>query len=128
MKIVALTGGSGSGKSTVLNGLIEHFQKRACILSLDDYYRPREELPVDSNGETNYDVPEAINHSDLFRDLQTLSSGKSVELETYTYNRDAMKSEVIQIHPTDWLIVEGLFVLHNSSVREMFTCEKDTRF
>ena len=53
MKIVALTGGSGSGKSTVLNGLLDHFSGRASILSLDDYYRPREELPTDENGETN---------------------------------------------------------------------------
>ena len=49
MKIVALTGGSGSGKSTVLNGLVEHFGQRASILSLDDYYRPKEELPIDEN-------------------------------------------------------------------------------
>ena len=120
MRIVALTGGSGSGKSTVLNGLMEYFQGRVSILSLDDYYRPKEELPKDSKGETNYDVPEAINHKDLYKDLQDLSSGKSIELETYTYNRDAMKSERIKIDPSEWLIVEGLFVLHSAEVREMF--------
>jgi uridine kinase len=119
MRIVALTGGSGSGKSTVLNGLMEYFQNRVSILSLDDYYRPREELPKDSKGETNYDVPEAINHKDLYKDLQDLSSGKSIALETYTYNRDAMKSERIKIDPSEWLIVEGLFVLHSAEVREM---------
>ena len=119
MKIVALTGGSGSGKSTVLNGLMDYFQGRVSILSLDDYYRPREELPKDSKGETNYDVPEAINHKGLHKDLQDLSYGKNIELETYTYNRDAMKSDRITIVPSDWLIVEGLFVLHNSEIREM---------
>ena len=72
MKIVALTGGSGSGKSTVLKGLLDHFSDKASILSLDDYYRPREELPVDYNGETNYDVPQAINHLDLHRDILKL--------------------------------------------------------
>ena len=120
MRIVALTGGSGSGKSTVLNGLLEHFSDRASILSLDDYYRPREELPVDENGETNYDVPQAINHQALLRDLKKLKSGESISLETYTYNRNLMKSELITIDPSDWLIVEGLFVMHDEGVRDLF--------
>ena len=120
MRIVALTGGSGSGKSTLLNGLLKHFLERASILSLDNYYRPREELPVDENGETNYDVPQAINHQDLLRDLKKLKSGESISLETYTYNRNVMKSELITIYPSDWLIVEGLFVMHDEGVRDLF--------
>ena len=120
MKIIALTGGSGSGKSTVLKGLSEHFKGHSSILSLDDYYRPREELPIDSNGETNYDVPQAINHDKLLGDLNKLMNGESVSIETYTYNRDAMKSEVITITPSDWLIVEGLFVMHDPGVRNLF--------
>ena len=48
---------SGSGKSTVLNGLKDHFEDRLSMLSLDDYYRPKEVLPVDANGGTNFDVP-----------------------------------------------------------------------
>ncbi|MDA0303578.1 MAG: uridine kinase, partial [Bacteroidetes bacterium] len=61
MKILALIGGSGSGKSTVLSALRNHFGARAAVLSLDDYYRPKTELPMDENGETNFDLPEVIN-------------------------------------------------------------------
>ena len=87
MKILAITGGSGSGKSTVLNGLKDHFGDRLSMLSLDDYYRPKEVLPIDDNGETNFDVPEAIDHPKLHADILKLAGGEKVSFETYTYNR-----------------------------------------
>ena len=119
MKIVALTGGSGSGKSTVLNGLREHFGDEVTILSLDDYYRPKSELPTDDKGETNFDVPEVINYDDLTRDIRLLLEGNVVELDTYTFNRSAMTSARIKILPAPWLIVEGLFALYSADVRNL---------
>ena len=119
MNIVAITGGSGSGKSTVLNGLKEHFGDRLSMLSLDDYYRPKEVLPVDDNGETNFDVPEAIDHPKLHADIQRLSKGEQVSFETYTYNKSLMQSEVAVIEPREWLVVEGLFVLCYPAVAEL---------
>ena len=111
MKILALIGGSGSGKSTVLHALRNHFESRISVLSLDDYYRPKTELPVDENGETNFDLPEVINHVHLIRDIDTLKRGESISLNTYTYNREVMESKLITIGPSDWLVVEGLFVM-----------------
>ncbi|MGB1384236.1 MAG: uridine kinase family protein [Flavobacteriales bacterium] len=119
MNIVAITGGSGSGKSTVLNGLKEHFGDRMSMLSLDDYYRPKEVLPVDENGETNFDVPEAIDHPKLQADILRLGKGEQVSFETYTYNKSLMQSEVAVIEPREWLVVEGLFVLCYPAVVEL---------
>ena len=111
MKILAITGGSGAGKSTVLNGLKAHFGDRLSMLSLDDYYRPKEVLPIDENGETNFDVPEAIDHVSLHADILKLTQGERVSFETYTYNKSLMQSELAVIEPREWLVVEGLFVL-----------------
>lgn len=111
MKIAALIGGSGSGKSTVLRGLRNHFDDRVSVLSLDDYYRPKSELPLDENGATNFDLPEVIDEVALVRDIQRLQRGEPISLETYTYNRDVMTSEQITIAPAEWLVVEGLFVM-----------------
>ena len=111
MRILALIGGSGSGKSTVLAALRNHFSSRISVLSLDDYYRPKAELPVDENGETNFDLPEVINDGALVRDIDTLKRGESISLSTYTYNKDVMDSEFITIEPSEWLVVEGLFVM-----------------
>ncbi len=119
MKIVALTGGSGSGKSTILNGIGDHFGDDITILSLDDYYHPVTEIPVDDKGETNFDLPEAIIYDNLIRDIYALQKGETVEIDTYTFNRDMMKSECVIKTPSLWLIVEGLFALHDMRVREM---------
>lgn len=118
MKILALIGGSGSGKSTILNGLLAHFQNRAAVLSLDDYYRPKSELPIDENGETNFDLPSVIDDAALVRDIDRLKRGESISLETYTYNRDVMQSEKIVIEQTEWLVVEGLFVMAYPAMKE----------
>ena len=119
MKIVALTGGSGSGKSTILNGITDHFGDDITILSLDDYYHPITEIPVDNKGETNFDLPEAIIYDDLVRDIYALQRGETLEIDTYTFNRDMMKSECVIKTPSPWLIVEGLFALQDERIRQM---------
>ena len=118
MKILALIGGSGSGKSTVLDGLRNHFGERAAVLSLDNYYRPKPELPVDENGETNFDMPVVIDDETMVSDIDVLRAGKSIHLSTYTYNRDVMKSETVTIDPAEWLIVEGLFAMAYPAMEE----------
>lgn len=118
MKILALIGGSGSGKSTVLDGLRNHFGERAAVLSLDNYYRPKSELPVDENGETNFDMPVVIDDETMVSDIDVLRAGKSIHLSSYTYNRDVMKSETVTIDPAEWLIVEGLFAMAFPAMEE----------
>ena len=118
MKILALIGGSGSGKSTVLDGLRNHFGERAAVLSLDNYYRPKSELPVDENGETNFDMPVVIDDETMVSDIDVLRAGKSIHLSTYTYNREVMKSETVTIDPAEWLIVEGLFAMAYPAMEE----------
>lgn len=118
MKLITLIGGSGAGKSTVLRGLRAHFGDRVSVLSCDDYYRPKDVLPVDAQGMTNFDLPEVIDHEKLISDIDRLRAGEVVELDTYTYNRDVMASERIRIVPAEWLVVEGLFVMTYAGVRE----------
>ena len=117
MKVIALLGGSGAGKSTVLRGIVAHFGPRVAVLSLDNYYRPKEELPVDENGETNFDLPEVIDHTALVRDVDRLAAGEVVELRTYTYNRDVIAPEPVRVAPAPLLVVEGLFVLASEEMQ-----------
>ena len=59
-----------------------------------------------------------IDHVQMIRDIDQLRSGQSIELDTYTYNRDVMKSEKVIIEPSEWLVVEGLFAMAYPEMKE----------
>jgi uridine kinase len=118
--IIGITGGSGSGKTSFINNLKKNFSShQVCVISQDDYYRPRESQTIDSEGITNFDLPESIFKEDLFRDLCKLKSGEPVLREEYTFNNPSVKPKVLHFSPAPILIVEGLFILYFEEIRKM---------
>jgi uridine kinase len=117
--IIGITGGSGSGKTTFIRYLREAFTpEQICIVSQDDYYRPREEQKVDSEGVANFDRPFSVDKKALYRDIELLSQGKNVEILEYTFNNDEKEPKKIILKPAPILIVEGLFVFHYKKIRK----------
>ena len=117
--IIGITGGSGSGKTTFINRLRENFShKEICIVSQDDYYRPREEQEIDDKGIVNFDKPYSIDKKAFLRDIERLAKGKTVEILEYTFNNAKKKPKKIVLKPAPILIVEGLFVFHYKKIRK----------
>ncbi|NBO66135.1 MAG: hypothetical protein EBU88_15060, partial [Acidobacteria bacterium] len=83
--IDGIAGGSASGKTHFLNCLIKQFSAESiCLVSLDNYYLSKDKLPVDSNGVTNFDVPESIDVDLFCQHIKELSQGKSISQKEYT--------------------------------------------
>ena len=119
--LIGITGGSGSGKSTFIRRLREQFTtQQVCIISMDDYYLPREEQHEDHRGEKNFDLPKSFDKKAFRRDLETLMNGGTVEKEEYVFNNPEAQAKKLIFHSAPVIIVEGLFVFHYKKIAPMF--------
>lgn len=115
--IVGITGGSGVGKTTLINKLYNEFDGKITTLSLDNYYKPKSEQAVDNNGVTNFDLPTALDTKQLEFDLNLLLNNKVIKQKVYNFNNPDKKDDYLIIEPNEILIVEGLFVMHYPFVK-----------
>ncbi len=118
--IIGVSGGSGSGKTTFINELKKLFNKEdLCVISQDDYYKPREEQLTDSSGVKNFDLPESIDANAFYEDLVKLKNGYAVTRKEYTFNNSLKEAGEKHFFPSKVLIVEGLFIYHLKRIRAL---------
>lgn len=118
--IIGITGGSASGKTLFLTRLMEQFDTDdICLLSQDNYYRPKQHQTKDENGIENFDLPGAIDDVAFAADVEKLRSGEIVTREEYTFNNSNKIPNLLHFHPKKILVVEGIFVFHFPEVAKL---------
>lgn len=118
--IIGITGGSGSGKTTFIEYIRNRFgEEELCVISQDDYYRPREEQETDDQGVTNFDLPRSIDKKAFTKDVKRLLNGKVVKRLEYTFNNESIQPKMLVFRPAPIIIVEGLFVFHFRKMRDL---------
>lgn len=116
---VGITGGSGSGKTHFVNWIAKQFKEsELCLVSMDHYYKSREQQPIDDNGYKNFDLPGAIDHETFVADVKSLKNGKSVTKIEYTFNNPNAEPKHLIFIPAPILILEGLFVQYFKEVED----------
>jgi uridine kinase len=117
--LVGITGGSGSGKTYFLHQLMHQIgEENVCLVSQDNYYRPREEQPLDEQGIRNFDMPQSIDEKQYAADLLALCQGKTVVKEEYTFNNPNVVPRLLTFEPRPIIIVEGLFVFYFQEIAQ----------
>ncbi len=117
---LGISGGSGSGKTTLLRRIVQKFGKEALtLISLDNYYISRDDLPRTLDGEINFDHPSALDLQALAVDLKKLQDGQGFEILEYTFNNPAIVPAMLRFEPAPIVVIEGLFVFNNPEVRKM---------
>ena len=109
--LIAICGGSGSGKTLLSTALKEHYGDDCSVLSYDNYYRDQSHLPMEERAMLNFDDP-AILDSELFTEhLQAIRDGKPIMVPQYDFATHTRKKEVKEFVPTKIVICEGIMVM-----------------
>ena len=119
MKIIAVTGGSGCGKTFFTNLLVERLQKKTAVLPLDCYYKDRPDHLT--NEKYDFDSPEAFDFDLYHQHLNLLNSGETVQMPNFVYETGKRESGYTEIFPEDYLIIEGLHVLLFPKIRALIS-------
>lgn len=120
MLIIGIAGGTGSGKTTVVNKIISSLpQGEVAVLPQDSYYRDLSSLPYEERTKVNFDEPASIEWELLVRQLNELKEGRQIEMPTYSYLTCTRQKETVTVLPRDVVIVEGILVLTDPVLRNM---------
>lgn len=120
MLIIGIAGGTGSGKTTVVNRIIRALPPgEVAVLPQDSYYKDLSHLKPEERQKINFDEPKAIEWSLLVEQLQQLREGKTIEMPTYSYLTCTRQKETVTVQPRDVVIVEGILVLCDPVLRDM---------
>lgn len=121
MQIIGIAGGTGSGKTTVVNQIIEELNNQEVeVISQDSYYMDTSHLTYEERSKINFDHPKSIDFDLLVSHLKELKRGNSVEQPVYSFVQHNRTNQTITTRPRKVMIVEGILILSNPEIREMF--------
>ena len=135
MFIIGITGGTGSGKTTIVNEVINLFDaSEICLLSSDSYYKNNASLDFNQRDKLNYDIPEAIDFDLLNKHIDLLKQEINIDVPNYCFTTHLRLEKTTVVEPKKILIIEGILILTNKTLRDninysvFLDCPRDVRF
>ena len=121
MLIIGIAGGTGSGKTTVVDQIVSELPKdEVCIISQDSYYKDTSDLTYEERVKINFDHPQAIDFELLVAHLKELRKGHTIEQPVYSFVDHNRTGETVTTAPKKVIIVEGILILTHRDIRELF--------
>jgi uridine kinase len=121
MLIIGIAGGTGSGKTTVVNQIIEQLPNdEVCVISQDSYYKTTDNLSYEERTKINFDHPRAIDFDLLIKHLKELKKGKTIHQPVYSFVTHNRIKDSIKTHPRKVVIVEGILIFNSEELRDLF--------
>lgn len=121
MLIIGIYGGTGSGKTTIVNMIASHFSSNDIeIISQDSYYKDNSDISYEDRCKLNFDHPDAIDFNLLHKHIKNLRKGETVEQPIYDFKIHNRLKKTIQIKPKKILILEGILIMCHAEIRSIF--------
>ncbi|MDN3665863.1 uridine kinase [Algibacter miyuki] len=121
MLIIGIAGGTGCGKTTVVNQILHELPEgEVGVISQDSYYNDNTHLSFNERGNINFDHPRSIDFDLLATHLKALKKGKNIHQPVYSFVKHNRTGDTILTHPRKVMIVEGILILTNPELRDMF--------
>lgn len=121
MLIIGIAGGTGSGKTTVVNKIIKQLPlDEVCVISQDSYYKATDDLSYDERTKINFDHPRAIDFELLIKQLKELKKGKTIQQPVYSFVTHNRTKDSVKTHPRKVVIVEGILIFNSEELRNLF--------
>ena len=118
--IIGVTGGSGSGKTSVSRAIFDQLHGHSLMmLQEDSYYKSQDDIPFEERTKVNYDHPNAFDTDLLIEQLEDLLSWKTIEIPLYDYAAHTRSKEVLVQEPREVIIVEGILTLNDARLRDL---------
>lgn len=118
-KILAVAGGSASGKSSIVKLLAKEFENDLVVIGHDNYYKAHDDLAFEDRVGLNYDHPKAFDNNLFYDDLNKLLDGNDIEMPLYDYTIHTRSKQTKKISPKKIILIEGILVLYDKKIREI---------
>jgi uridine kinase len=118
--IVGVAGGTGSGKTTVSQAILDRVGRdRIAYLQHDSYYRDRSHVPLEERAKANFDHPDALESELLAQHLASLKTGQAVEVPVYDFTTHTRETRTVTVAPRKVILVEGILIFAERALREL---------
>jgi uridine kinase len=117
--IIGICGGTGSGKTTVANKILQSVSaNEVAFIQQDSYYRDLNQMPLDYRQQVNFDHPDAIDNDLMVEHVRALKSGRAVDLPIYDFKNHARRRETLRMEPKLITILEGILIFAEKRLLE----------
>jgi uridine kinase len=119
--VVGISGGTGSGKTTLSDLILEKIgREKIAYLPHDAYYRDLKHLPLEERAKVNYDHPDSLETELLIRHIKELKAGQPINMPLYDFTIHNRKTETLTVNPKQIILVEGILIFVEKSLRNLF--------